>query len=182
MNRYDKRMRELRAEMVRGRQGVQPITLSEADLQRVEREIGHPLPPDYREFLRDYGCYNLFVAFWCREMYGTGDWGGISLFFGLIPENSSPWPYEVTYDLLWTYNVLKRYAPFGLLPIGSDDGGNPTCLAISGGHIGAVYYWDRTVSWDASDGSGIYFIADSFDEFMQMLKTQEELDAESRGT
>ena len=52
MNRFDRRMGELAAYPGRGHAAV-----TENELQEFESTIGHTLPEDYREFLRDHnGC------------------------------------------------------------------------------------------------------------------------------
>ena len=43
------------------------------------------------------------------------------------------------------------------------------CMAISGENKGSVYLWDRTEAFEAEDYTNIPLIAQSFDEFMELL-------------
>ncbi|MDQ3815219.1 MAG: SMI1/KNR4 family protein, partial [Armatimonadota bacterium] len=180
MNRYDERMQELRGEIIRASKGAQPIKLSDESLQSIERTIGHSLSTDYREFLRDYGCYGLYAFFRCGRSLG-GEWGSIRAFYGLTPKDllypDSSYPlYDTTLDLLYNYEGFKNLKPVELLPIGDDPGGSQICLAIAGDHIGSVYFWDRVEAWSTTDYFGIYFVANSFDEFMRLLMNEEEFE------
>ena len=177
MNRYEHLMKHLGAEIVRARQGVKSIILQEEDLWQVENRLGCSLPPDYREFLRDYGCYELYSFFRC-SCRSNLVWEGIALFYGVIPENSSPFPFDLTFDLLEIFEGLDSFKPKELLPIGGDSGANEICLVISGEDVGKVFYWNRGQVWSTTDIHDLCLVSNSFDEFMSSLKTEEEWEAE----
>jgi hypothetical protein len=63
MNRYDKKMQELGGQFYGASRGESPITLTDDDLAEVDHELGYQLPADYREFLRNYGGYDVSPDF-----------------------------------------------------------------------------------------------------------------------
>lgn len=173
MNRYDQRMKELGATIPYADTGGQELTLSEAELQSIEAKISYSLPLDYREFLHNYGGYSVYAFFPC-EPYEGGDANIISGFYGLMPKDHPSIHYSFTLDIIGMYDALSLYKPVELLPIGDDPGGSQICLVLAGEHKGAVYFWDRIEAWNTEDFTGVHFIASSFDEFIHLLKNEDE--------
>ena len=180
MNPYQQRMDELESEIVCASQGVQPLNLSEEEIASAENELGHRLPDDYRRFLRDFGCHDLYAYFPVPNPNVNNPWVSIGLFLGITPSKSDP--FQTTYDLLATYRSSREYLPVGLISIATSSGPNRLCLSLSEQNRGAVFWWDRMVSFDSRDGNAIYFVASSFDEFMLMLRTQDQYEEEIANT
>jgi len=99
---------------------------SEASIRRLEQRIGQPLPPAYREFLRqrDGGPVepnNRAVD----EIFGLGD---------EVPDFASIW------------SALDRYrcrVPAWLLPVANDAFGNLYGLSLRDEDRGTVWFWDH---------------------------------------
>jgi hypothetical protein len=98
--------------------------LSEADVERFERRLGHRLPADYREFLLNYNGGRPVVGHVIgrdddpERPYQHGD--GVSVFFSLPTESAPVSEYEVLRapaDIPWDYAK-------DVLPIAEDGGGN----------------------------------------------------------
>lgn len=66
MNRYAQRVQELGG---KPDPETSPVGASEEELAEVERQLGEELPPDYREFLREFGGYDIDVTFRTRGRF-----------------------------------------------------------------------------------------------------------------
>ena len=68
--------------------------------------------------------------------------------------------------------ALKTYRgriPSRLFPIGDDPGGNLICLSTAGSDAGAVFFWDHEFEREEPTEDNVYFIAGSFEEFLNGL-------------
>ena len=152
--------------------------LSELQLNEIEVRLGHQLPKDYREFLQDYAGINLEFAEFELSRDGHQDEASIWIFYGsgiadtyyFVQDNLKN---EVETAWYPGVNLIKETAaseimswPEELLPIGCDMGGDQICLALFGLRPHALFWW-RSNPWP--DCQNLYLIADSFDEFMQMI-------------
>jgi SMI1 / KNR4 family (SUKH-1) len=151
--------------------------ITEDDIKEFEIMIGETLPKDYAEFLQDYGCYGLEGSIWFPflEPYPHGDGELIDVFFGL---NTSE---EDDYSLIEYFKNYEGRMPKNMLPIASDPGASKICLSLSGDDRGAVYYWyfgeEEMVDEGEEPGySNLYLIANSFDEFMNVLQAPNDED------
>lgn len=66
--------------------------------------------------------------------------------------------------------------PAGLLPIGSDPGGNLICLACAGEKARQVFFWERVKEANVHEGEvvgwgNVLLIAESFPAFLLGLPT-----------
>jgi len=162
MNKYDEKMRSLRAYYV---QVGDPRLLTEKELVRIEDEIGFNLPDDYREFVSKFGCYGFdgYVTFSLKVPCHGGDGSGVQVFYGLLEGDA--------YDLLTTFDSYKDRIAIEALPIALDPYGNQICLILTGKYRGKIYFWDHEE--ELLDKSNLYLIADSFDEFITSLVFEE---------
>jgi len=162
MNKYDEKMRSLRAYFV---PDGEPRLLSEKDLLRVEDEIGFNLPDDYREFLSKYGGFAAdgSAVFSFREPYPGGKRDMAEVFYGVLGKDG--------YDLLHNYGAYKGRILIEALPIALDAFGNQICLILTGKYRGKIHFWDHEE--ELLDKSNLYLIADSFDEFITSLVFEE---------
>ena len=73
------------------------------------------------------------------------------------------------------YRYPKKFVAFC-----DDTSGNKILLSTSGSDYGKIYYWDHELEADEGekpDYSNLTLIADSFDEFLSMLKSEAEIEA-----
>jgi hypothetical protein len=64
--------------------------------------------------------------------------------------------------------------PINFIPICDDTFGNLILLSVKGPDYGKVYFWDHEQETEPADYSNLTLIADSFEEFINNLKTPED--------
>jgi hypothetical protein len=136
-------------------------------IEGVEARLGVKLPDDYKSFLqRQNGgepapnFFNEMVG--VRYLYSAGpnddeyidDLDSIAELFS--PEGEAD-------------DVLEP----GFLVIGADGIGNRLCLKVSADDYGAVYFWDHEL---ADSPEGYTRLTDTFTDFFEALRPEEELD------
>ena len=126
-------------------------------------------PKAYREFLLKTNGGNPIKKYFLKK--STKELGEIRYFLGVSPERDK--------GLLEYKKVFSGRIPVNTLAIGSNSGGNLILLSVSGPDHGKIYYWDH--NWEADDGqtpdySNLTLIADSFEEFINGLKSEDEVD------
>jgi cell wall assembly regulator SMI1 len=137
---------------------------TQESIQRLEREIGHNLPDDYRRFLADFnGGEPEPSVFTFATNEGQSD-SSVRYFLALDPN-------------VRNYNVgdfLKRYRdrlPKGVIPIACDSFGNLVLIDVGAKATGNVYFWDhekenmKEATWD-----NISIVAKSFTAFEHALQ------------
>jgi hypothetical protein len=191
-NRYESVMRELGFEGEKGFLRKPENILTEEQLRAVEEELGFALPKDFRNFFAYYhgALFRTDLEFPLR--YPDSNMRGI---IGHIFDNKSSWdivhhyhnwidndpwdlrfysglqdfrPFDPTIDEE-TEGIRYMQSPTNLLWIGSTTCSNSVAIVIDGAKLGQIYYWLNT-TYASDDGKGIYLVADSFDEFMHLLK------------
>ena len=144
-------------------------TLSESILVALEQYWEFKLPRSYRMFLLIHNggepCKDIFFV---KEKQHGSD---IRNFLGIYPDKN--------YNLLYYLKFYNNRIPSNTLPIARDSFGNLILLSVKGPDYGKVYFWDH--DWEAEDGvtpdySNLTLIADNFDEFINNLKSQDEID------
>ncbi len=164
-------------------------TLDDRHIKRIETQLGYRLADDYREFLRDYGgiIFDNDLLF-SMNQDGCLTEGSIFMFYGSTDQETLADNYLQGRRYFCLEDGYKWYPglqlvrdistpvdemewPEELLPIGSDAGGNEICLALFGLRPRAIFWWRNSPFPDAQN---LYLIADSFDEFMQILKNMDE--------
>jgi hypothetical protein len=63
--------------------------------------------------------------------------------------------------------------PRELLPIAGDGSGNIICLSRAGVNEGTLYYWDHDAEHSPPTYDNVYFIAESFDAFLNGIHFQD---------
>lgn len=146
--------------------------LSEKEVQEFENGIGYKLPKAYRNFLlennggkpdKDF----FYVPGWQYKQ-------------SLITEFESIFSNGNGFGLLQILDVKSDIFPKGFIPIGSDPGGNLILMSLNTDIYGKIFFWDHE---DAPDDqletieayTNIYFLANSFEEFVNSLKYEDEL-------
>jgi hypothetical protein len=153
---------EVRAVKAPGQLPVTPEYIEE-----VQTASGASLPPDYTAFILAAGrtCRPINRRLFNAEGH---DGSVVSLFFGS--------DHEGTYDLLSNLVGYRGRIPSTLLPIGCDPGGNMVCLGIAPPDSGKVFFWDHENENMAGPPwrENVHKIADSFTEFMDKLKAEDD--------
>jgi len=136
---------------------------TEQDLDEFENLIKSPLPPDFRNFL-------------LTQNGGTPDKSTITVngndrvvqkIYALVNESK-------IYTLTHLISVYKNRVPAGMLPFGDDPAGNLYLIRLDPGEFyGKIYFWDHENEADTEEQpfyENIYFIANSFYEFLKKLQ------------
>lgn len=159
--------------------GAKPTSLPSDELiksfNKLEASMG-PIPESYRAYLLHFGVYILF---------------DVNVVFKAL--QPSPWSDEQENDTLESLYGLaesgKEYTVFEMadtyrndfhdqwLPIGVSSGDNQICLCLKGSMSGEIWFWDHEsdpIFNDSAVISGLTKIANSFDEFVDMLTVQDD--------
>lgn len=140
--------------------------ITPATLDAVERRIGRPIPPEYREFLLVHnGGYPEPADF------------EITCHNGRVMPVSVEWFFPVeAADSIDLEQVLRRYRgryPEELFPFACDPGGNLICIAVAGEKAGQIWYWDHEE--EAEEGEpptwdNLYPVSESLNAFLTALR------------
>jgi hypothetical protein len=131
------------------------------------------LPIEYKRFLLDsnggYPTPNIFVV---PRWYGYGN--SVMSFYGI---HDGP----KTKRLDWACKVYNERVPADLIPIAYDANDNNICLGWKGERKGKIYFWDHEDELDedgdfVTDYRNVYLVANSLQEFLDGLMTDEEYD------
>lgn len=151
--------------------------LSEADIERFEKQIGFSLPESYRSFLSKFNGgspepYHFAVPKW---RYGQSL---VTEFNGITPGKFS--------DIGEVIETLEDRLPKGFIPIAGDPGGNVVLLSLDGPTRGKVYFWDHENepeegTEDVEDYPNVYLLADDFQDFLNNLRNEDELGTSDTG-
>jgi hypothetical protein len=137
-------------------------SLSREKLEEFERQMGTPLPGDYKTFLLQYnGGRPAPSFFWIEPVI---DGSEVFQFYGLHEG-----PAHLSID---TYAGKERYGiPATMLPIGDNGVGDFICLDLSAVHFGEVCFLDHEIHpfHDPDAIEGITKLANSFSEFLALL-------------
>lgn len=160
MNKYRDKMRRLKGEPVYPPSRGIKSQLSEHELQQLEVQLGYILPADYREFLQDYGFYLTLAVYPVKAAPGAPE-RTISMFYG--SSEKSPEGLAAMFRTM----CLDEDWPSEFLPMGSDAGSNQIAIALTGENRGKVYFF-------GNQSRDLYLVAESFDEFMNLLERNPE--------
>lgn len=135
----------------------QPLT--DLQLERVEKEVGFPLPDQYKEFLKQYnGGYPDPDAFLFLD---KSDGSSVDRFLSLDAGED---------DDLFVY--LKRYAgrtPSDMMPIAHDPGGNLVLIGLSDSNRGQVFFWDHEYEDEDPGLSNVSLVSVDLKSFLDSL-------------
>lgn len=132
-------------------------------ISQVQRVLGNDLPEPYVAFLHAQNGGRLEPnESELAEAHHLGV--GVIEFFGI---GQSP-------DLLERHRFYQGRVPGDLLPIADAEGGNLICLALTGEHRGAVFFWDH--EWESEEDEppryeNVHRIAPDFDTFVAALQS-----------
>ena len=140
-------------------------------LQAIEEYWGFGLPKDYRTFLLKYnGGVPLEKNFYFKN---TREESGITEFFGIFKNDID--------NLLVKATYTGDRIPESMLSIARAAGGDLILLTVKGKDRNKVYLWDHEMEADTENGetadySNLTLIADSFTEFVEGLRAEDQDD------
>jgi SMI1-KNR4 cell-wall len=146
-----------------------PLNMRYEDfLKVIEQFWSFKLPKDYRNFLLNYDGNvpkrNIF------SMKDASNASVVHNFFYLVPDRHL--------NLLINSVAYSDRVPSNMLVIGDDPCGNKILLSVKMADRGKVYFWDHereAGEGEKPDYSNLTLIADSFEEFINNLKSEEEV-------
>ena len=125
------------------------------------------IPDDYRNFLIQYNGGRPEND--CIDFKDSHQGTMLKSIFGFTKDE---------YGSLEDANIMyKERIPKNTIVIADDAGGNRIIMSISGDDYGKIYFWDHNMEADDEeepDYSNLTLVADSFDEFINNLKSSEE--------
>lgn len=146
------------------------------EIKQIEELIGYQLPEEYKLHLLKYNggmCEPNVFSF--KE---DGEMTSSCLHWFLAIYNGEG---DNLRESIETFKLDEKRMPQHIIPIAHDPGGNQICISCDGQDKGAIYFWDHENEVDYSvsddnDYSNLYFIASSFNEFLESLTADEEDD------
>jgi hypothetical protein len=147
---------------------------SPEEIARFERELGVPLPADYVRFLsvRNGGRLRDDLLCGLRKPSEYVDTCRPTLFYSLDPQDGR--------NLRAMRAEFPNRVPQWFLPIADSNNNNDVVgIRLSGKQSGAVFLWaaSEDTMHLASRGANLYLVADSFSEFLTLLKLPADRDA-----
>jgi hypothetical protein len=139
------------------------VHLTEEEVLHLESKLGFSIPAAFRTFLLQYNGGRPVPSAFAIEGGDGNSYDAIQVF---LRHNS---PIESS-NLVWNNKVTKSRLPRRLFPIARTGCGDYVCLARYGDDAGAVYFWDTHCDVDDPITDHLYWIADSFDEFLDLLQ------------
>lgn len=145
-----------------------PRTLPEPILKALEGYWGINLPQPFRSFLiQTNGGEPKNALFNFKNEKEGSD---VRAFLGIYP--------DPPINLLAFLKTYRNRIPDNTFPIAYDSFGNLILISVKNADRGKIYFWDH--EREAGDGeipdySNLTLIADSFDDFINNLKSEEDL-------
>lgn len=159
--------------------GAKPASLPSDELIKclntLEASIGL-IPESYRAYLLHFGVSVLFdvnVVFKALQPSPWSDVQGtdtLESLYGLADSGKE-------YTVLEMADTYRNDFHDQWLPIGASSADNQICLCLKGGMSGEIWFWDHEsdpIFNDSAVISGLTKIANSFDEFVDMLTVQDD--------
>jgi hypothetical protein len=137
-------------------------SLTEAEVDGLERQLGIVLPKKYRSFLLRYNGGRPEPTFFPIRGFNTSPFGAIHYFFGISRAVRSS-------NIDWNFRMYKGRMPSELLPIAGDELGNRICLFLAGTNEGCVYFWDHDNEKSPPTYANLYPVASSLEEFFDSI-------------
>ena len=138
-------------------------------IQEIENHIAVSFPENFKTLISEYDGESPNQE--CLDFYDTNNNKNISTSAHFLSFKERWYG-----SLLSTYQNPPEFFPKGLIAFAEDGGGNLICFDYRKGKDNAnppIVFWNH----EADIGKDISFIADSFDEFLSMLKSEEEIEA-----
>lgn len=164
MNRFSPRMTDLGYSILQPSQRDTGDTA--AQIAKYEAAIGASLPPDYKDFLAEFGGATFADTYEApiTEPGHAGDYACPEVFFGFYRPDQGQKARH--FDLNASLSAFKSRIPDGFIPIARAIGGNLILLGVAGPQKGTVYYWDH-------ETQEVWLVAKDFTNFMTNLQLAE---------
>ena len=135
-----------------------------AEITAFESARSVRLPVTYKNFLLMSNGGTPIDVVYPIDGLALNPFGDIQVFFGI--KAAAPMP-----SLESVYDLYAGGVPHGIVPIADNGGGNYLCLDLRGSRE-RVVFWDKghfwsTGTWREKD---LYAVADSFDQFLTLLR------------
>jgi hypothetical protein len=125
-------------------------------------ELGHRIPPSYREFLAAHdGGPPVQAMFEFDEVGGRHQRDRVHFFLGVADSPDG--------DLVETASALRGRIVPGLLPIAGDEYGNLLLLDGRDGADGPVWFWDHEREGDEPGEAELALVAPDLETFLDGL-------------
>jgi SMI1/KNR4 family protein SUKH-1 len=126
-------------------------------------ELGHRIPPSYREFLAGHdGGPPVQDTFEFDDLDGRHQRDRVHYFLGVADSPDG--------DLVETAGALRGRVPAGLLPIAGDEYGNFLLLDARDDGDGAVWFWDHERETDEPHVADLAHVAPDLETFLDRLE------------
>ena len=136
--------------------------VDDEDLRRLESETGTSLPQEYKDFLKQNNGGRPSPKFFPIKGFANNPIGQVLDFFGIDDQVKSC-------RLDWNHKTLLGKIPANMFAIACEDGGSLICLSLSGEDKGRIYYWDFYGQTERPSYENVYFVAETFHEFLASL-------------
>lgn len=142
------------------------------DIIEFEKNYNVSFPPQYKHHLLSYNGGAPHPDIFSFTEKGTKTNSRINYFYAIGSSGSDNFN-----EVMETFKVDDKRMPDHILPIAEDPFGNVVCISSGANDFGRIYFWDHEMEVDYSvsddtDYSNLYFIANSFNEFIKMLKAE----------
>jgi cell wall assembly regulator SMI1 len=129
-------------------------------------ELGHRIPPSYREFLAAHdGGPPVQDRFEFDDVDGRRQRDRVHYFLGVADSPDG--------DLVETAGALHGRLIPGMLPIAGDEYGNLLLLDARGDADGPVWFWDHEREGDTPDVAALALVAPDLETFLHDLAADE---------
>jgi hypothetical protein len=137
---------------------------SQAAIDTFERRFRVKLPSMYVAFLLETNGGRPEKPTFPISGLALNPLGSVHFFFGLAPDLQ-------VYDLTEIMIFFENRIPDGIVPIACNQGSDYVCLDLRNGGE-RVVFWDHAHFWSTGEWreSDLYFIANSFEEFLKSLR------------
>lgn len=136
--------------------------LNPEEVTRFEKDINQTLPAEYRAFLLDSnGGIPVQDVFSIQNLKDNKE-GVVQVFFGIDRKIKSS-------NLIWNIETYKGRIADDLLPIACTGTGDLICISLTGKDKEKIIFWDSYGEETTEIELNRYFIADSFQEFIDEL-------------
>lgn len=141
--------------------------LTPETLEDLQSRLGVRFPKEYADFLLQFngGTFTRSVEFSIPNPTEFVTGGLMRSFIG-EPNDG----FEKN-GLVWNAEILSDRIPRDFLPIADCNGSDHVLLKLVGpdSHFEGVWYWDSSAFWISDEEQSLYWLADSFHEFLSML-------------
>jgi len=141
-------------------------SITENEINEFEKTYDVSIPPEYFTFLlENNGGRPKPSDFLIPGKEGEeSEWVSIARFLGIGVSQTN--------SLEYVLRVFKYRLPSDIFPIARDPGGNLICISTNPHNLGKILFWDHEFESDSDEEptyNNVYYIADSFDEFLSAL-------------